>query len=167
MSISAGPQWVSSSNSTLIPSSLNASAAASLSYSRGFTNVGVSYSHGVNAGSGVLPGALSDTISGSVGRTFGRKWVASLAGGYSHSSGLTELFNQGSIVATNAVYDSVYGGAQLTRGFGTHFSGFLSYTAQNQTSSSALAGQNAFNGTAQTFGIGISYTPRSTRLGQF
>jgi hypothetical protein len=167
MSVSAGPQWVSSSNSTLIPSKLNVAASASLTYSRGFTSVGVSYLRGVNAGSGVLPGALSDTIAGSVGRTFGRKWVASLAGGYTRSSGLTQLFNQGSIVPTNAVYDSVYVGAQLTRGFGTHFSGFASYTVQDQTSSTSLAGQNALNGTSQTLGIGISYTPRSTRLGQF
>jgi len=167
MSVSAGPQWVSSSDGTFIPSSLNAYASASLSYTRGFTNANVSFSHGVNAGSGVLPGAESNTFSGLVGHTFGRKWVASASLGYSHSSGLTVLTNESSSAPMNAAYNSFFGGGQLTRGFGSHFSGFLSYTAQHQTSNSALAGLNAFNGTYQTFGIGISYTPRSTRLGQF
>jgi hypothetical protein len=167
VSVSAGPQWISSSNSALIPKSLNASASASVSYSRGFTSANVSYSHGVNSGSGVLPGAESDTFTGSLGRTFGRKWVASANLGYTRSAGLTQLVNQIPAAPVHAVYDSVFGGAQVTRAFSEHFSGFLSYTAQHQSSSSALAGQNALNGTSQTFGIGVSYTPRSTRLGQF
>jgi hypothetical protein len=167
VSVSAGPQWISSSNSTLIPKSLNAAASAGVSYSRGLTSASVSYSHGVNSGSGVLPGTESDTFTGSLGRTFGRKWVASANLGYTRSAGLTQLANQIPAAPIHAVYDSIFGGAQVTRAFGEHFSGFLSYTAQHQSSNSAFAGQNALNGTTQTFGIGVTYTPRSTRLGQF
>ncbi len=87
VNLTAGPQWISSANSTYIPSSLNAYGSASLTYSLGLTSAGVSYSHGVNGGSGVLPGAISDTISGSLGHSFGRKWVAALSGGYVRSSG--------------------------------------------------------------------------------
>jgi hypothetical protein len=166
VSLTAGPQWISSANSTYIPSSLNAYGSASLTYSLGLTSAGVSYSHGVNGGSGVLPGAISDTISGSLRHTFGRKWVAALTGGYVRSAGLTELFNNVS-TPVNEVYDSTYGGAQVTRAFSTHFSGFASFSVQNQVSNYSLAGYNALNGTSETFGIGISYTPRSTRLGQF
>ena len=38
MSVSGGPLWISSSNSTLIPSRLALAASASLSYTRGLTN---------------------------------------------------------------------------------------------------------------------------------
>jgi hypothetical protein len=167
VSVSVGPQWVSSSNSTFIPSSLNVAATGALSYSRGFTSASLAYSHGVNAGSGVLPGAISDTVFASVGHTYGRKWLASLNGGYAHSSGLTQLTNSGSTVATNEVYDTAFGGVQVTRRFGVHFSGYVSYEAQNQTNNFSLPTQNVLNGTSQTFGIGVTFTPRSTRLGQF
>jgi hypothetical protein len=167
VSVSAGPQWVSSSNSTLIPSSLNVAASASVSYQRGLTSASVSYSRGVNAGSGVLPGAISDSINGSMGHTYGHSWVASLNVGYSRSSGLTQVFNGTSVVPLNEVFDTVFGGAQLTRRISAHFSGYASYEAQDQTQNNAFAVPNALNGTSQTFGIGITYTPRSTRLGQF
>jgi hypothetical protein len=76
--VSAGPQWVSSSNSALVPSNLNVAVTAGLTYSRGLTNASVSYSRGVSAGSGVLPGALSDTFGAGLSHTYGRNWVASL-----------------------------------------------------------------------------------------
>jgi hypothetical protein len=167
MSVSAGPQWVSSSNSALVPSSLNASASATLSYSRKYTNASVGYFHGVTAGSGVLAGAQSDNVYAGAGRSFGRNWVASLTAGYSHSAGLTQLSNGSLGIPVNEVYNTIFGGAQLTRAISTRFSGYVSYTAQNQSSNYALGAQNALNGTAHTFGIGITFTPRSTRLGQF
>jgi hypothetical protein len=167
MNVSAGPQWVSSSNSTLIPTSLNAAASAGLSYQRKFTSASVGYSHGVNGGSGVLPGAISDSINGSLGQTYGHNWVASLNAGYTHSAGLTQIFNGTSVVPLNEVFDSVFGGAQLTRRISEHFSGYVSYEAQNQTQNNNIFVPNALNGTSQTFGIGITYTPRATRLGQF
>jgi len=167
MSISGGPQWISSSNSSLIPASLNAAASANLSYSRGFTNASVGYLRGVNAGSGVLPGAESDSVFASIGHTYGRKWVTSATVGYSHSSGLTLLTSGNTAVPTHETYDTVFGGVQVTRAFTSHFSGYASYTVQNQSNNFPLGAQNALNGTSQTFGIGVTYTPRSTRLGQF
>jgi hypothetical protein len=171
MSVSAGPQWISSSNSALIPSTLNAAASAGLSYQRGFTSASVNYSHGVNGGSGVLPGALSDNVFGSLGHTYGRNWVASLNAGYTHSAGLTQLSNGNAFVPVHAVFDTVFGGAQLTRRINTHFSGYVSYEAQNQSQNNSQnnvpVGPNVLNGTSQTFAIGVTFTPRSTRLGQF
>jgi hypothetical protein len=167
MNVSGGPQWISSSNSTLIPSSLNASATGNLSYSRRLTSAAVGYIHGVSGGSGVLAGAISDSVNASAGHTYGRKWVASLTMGYSHSAGLTRLVTGTPTAPTNVVYDTIFGGAQLTRAISAHFSGYASYTGQNQSNNNALGLQNALNGTSHTFGIGITYTPRSTRLGQF
>jgi hypothetical protein len=167
MSVSAGPQWVSSSDSTLVPSSLNAAASASLSYQKGLTSASVSYSRGVNAGSGVLPGALSDSFSGFLGHTFGRKWVASISATYTHTDGLTRLSNGASIVPVEESFNTVFGGGQITRAFTTHISGYASYTVQHQTNNFSIVVPNAQLGTSQTFGVGITYSPRSTRLGQF
>lgn len=166
-SVSAGPQWVSSSNSTLIPSALNVAATASLTYSRGTTSASVNYSRGVNAGSGVVAGGLSDTVSASLGHSYGRNWVASISAAYSHTSGLTQLATGVPGTPANEVYDTVFGGVQVTRRISARFSGYLSYGAQNQSSNYFLGSQNALNGTSQTFGIGITFSPRSTRLGQF
>ena len=167
VSVSAGPQWVTSSNNLLIPSNINVAGTAGVTYSRGLTNASVSYSRGVNGGSGVLPGALGDTVNGSLSHSYGRNWVASINAAYTHTSGLTQLFTGVPIGQTNSVYETVFGGAQVTRRISTHLSGYLSYTAQNQSSNFSVPGQNSLNGTSHTFGIGISFSPRSTRLGQF
>jgi hypothetical protein len=164
--VSVGPQWVSSSNSALVPSALNLAVTASLSYHRRFTTASVAYSRGVNGGSGVLPGALSDSISGGVGRPIGRAWVASLSAGYTHTSGLAELGFPGS-APIQADFNTVYGGGQVTRSISEHFSGYASYTIQDQTGNNQFPVQNALNGVSQTLGVGITFTPRSTRLGQF
>jgi hypothetical protein len=166
LALSAGPQWVYSSDSGIVPSKLNVASSATVSYSRGFTNASVAYSRGVNAGSGVLAGALSDSIYASLGHTYGRQWVASLTAGFSHSSGLTQLAVASS-APVSVTYDTVFGGAQLRRGFGPHLSGYASYTVQNQSNNFPLGAQNALNGTSHTIGIGVTFTPRSTRLGQF
>jgi hypothetical protein len=174
VSVSAGPLWINSSNDLVIPPTLSLGASASLGYSRGFTNASVSYTRGVNAGSGVVTGALSDAVYASVGRTYGRKYVASLAVGYSHSSGLAQLATGNHPTPVEQTYDTVFGSAQLRRGFGPHLSGYVSYTVQNQSSNVPagvsnfpIGAANALNGTSQTVGIGITFTPRSTRLGQF
>jgi hypothetical protein len=167
VNVSGGPQWVSSSNSTLIPSNINAAVSAGLSYSRGLTTASIGYSRGVSAGSGVLAGALTDNVYASLGHTYGRKWVAALTAGYTHSTGLTQLKVQQSLGTVNQNYDTTFGGIQVTRGFTPHISGFASYEAQHQVSNNAVAQPNALNGTSQTIGIGITFTPRSTRLGQF
>jgi len=169
-SASAGPQWVSSSNSSLIPDSLDVAINAGVSYGYRNVHAGVSYSRGVSNGSGVLPGALSNSVSGSVGRTFGRDWVVSLTSSYSRSSGLTQFLVDSSLVPTNETYDTIYGGAQVTRRFSPHFSGYASYTAASQSNNNSLivpVVPNVLNSTYQIFGFGVTYTPRSTNLGQF
>lgn len=166
VSVSAGPQWVSSSNDLLIPPALNVAGNASLSYSRRLTNASVNYSRGVNNGSGVLPGATSDSIGASLAHSYGRDWVASATVAYTHTTGLTQLTGIPG-APPKEIYDTVFGGVQVTRRISARLSGYISYGAQNQSSNFFLPGQNALNGTSQNFGIGITFTPRSTRLGQF
>lgn len=167
ISLSGGPLWISSGDSSQIPSRLSAAGSASMTYTRGFTTGSVGFNRSANAGSGVIPGAISDSFSGNLAHTFGRKWVASADVGYSHSTGLTELFVESSPIAVNEVYNTVFGGVQVTRGFTPNLSGYASFTVLNQSSNYSLATQNVVNGTSQIFGVGITFTPRSTRLGQF
>jgi hypothetical protein len=125
----------------------------------------------VNGGSGVQAGALADTIQGSVGRPLSRNWMSSVFANYSRTSGLltTTGFTSGTLPSTvnNGVTNTFYTGAQLTRAINRDWSGFVSYSAQNQSTTNSLVGQNALNGFSQTFGIGITYAPKSTRLGEF
>jgi hypothetical protein len=165
--VSAGPLWIKSSNDYVVPPSLNVGVSANVGYSRGFTNASVNYTRGVNSGSGVLTGALSDSVYASVGQTYGRKYVASLTLGYSHSSGLAQLATGSSLSTVHETYETFFGGAQLRRGFGPHLSGYVSYTVQNQSNNLPVGAPNALNGTSQILGIGVTFTPRSTRLGQF
>jgi hypothetical protein len=172
LSASGGPMWISSSNKALIPSNLTFATDLNLTYSRELTSGSLNYSRGVNGGSGVQPGALSDNVSVSIGRTYGRDWMASLTANYTHSSGLVQnaavvVSPDNSFLYSGGTTNMTFGGAQVSRRLGDSLSTFASYNLQHQSIDSSLASQNAFSGLIQTFGIGITFSPRSTRLGQF
>jgi hypothetical protein len=120
--------------------------------------------HGVNGGSGVQPGALSDTVSANASRTFNARWAASASVVYMRSSGLLTVSAGDSI---SSITNTEYGILQLTHGFSRTVSGYASYTAQNQSFNQGALVPNAFNGMSHIFGIGVSWTPRATRLGEF
>ncbi|MDW5267481.1 MULTISPECIES: hypothetical protein [Acidobacteriaceae] len=171
-SASAGPMWLSSSNSALIPSRVTVSTNLNLSYIREITQMSVSYSRGVNGGSGVQPGALSDDISASIGRSYGPDWRASLSGNYTHTSGLLQ---EGALVGSSTslfpyaggTTNLTFAGVQVSRKLTDSFSAFATYNIQHQSIDDSLSTQNAFSGLTQTFGVGITFSPRSTSLGQF
>lgn len=163
---SAGPQWIQSSAAQLIPDKLNYFVNAGANYSRQLMNYSVRYGHGVNGGSGVQAGGISDNVSATVGRNFGRQWAAAAIFSYSRNTGLLALFpNAGP--AINGAIDTEYGTLQVTHGFTRTISGYASYTAQNQSLNQVLSTQNAFNGLSHTFGFGVTWAPQSKRLGEF
>jgi len=172
MSASVGPMWISSSNSLLMPSRTTVAANLALTYSREFTTASLTYSRGVNGGSGIQPGALSDNLGAMIGRTYGRDWMASLSANYTRTSGLlknpvgTPPVGAGFLYAGGSS-NTIYGGVQVSRRLSDSLSAFASYNLQHQSVDSSLAAQNAFSGLSNTFGIGISFSPRATRLGQF
>jgi hypothetical protein len=84
-------------------------------------------------------------------------WATSASFSYARTSGLVD----------NSISSTVFGGVQVNRRLTNTLSGFMSYTGVNQTASSTLVSQNAFNGFTQSFSIGITFAPRMTRLGQF
>ena len=172
MSASVGPTWLSSSNSALIPSRVTVSANANLGYTREFTTMSLGFSRGVNGGSGVQPGAISDSLSASVSRTYGRDWSASVSGNYTHSSGLVQNGALTGSLTSSFAYlggttNLTYGGVQVSRRWTDSLSAFATYNIQHQAIDDSLTMQNAFSGLTQTLGVGISFSPHSTSFGQF
>lgn len=174
VSASVGPQWISSSNGALVPSRVTVATDIGLIYRKRFTNASFSYIRGANGGSGVQPGALSDNFTGSVARSYGRDWMASLTANYTRTSGLVQ--SSALVVAPDlgallpyagGASNTAYGGAQVSRRLTDSLSTFGSYNLQHQSVDSSLVLQNAFSGFIQTFSVGITFSPRSTHLGQF
>ena len=163
MNVSAGPQrtFGSGSTETLIPSQITPVASASLTYSRRTTTATVSYSRATNAGSGVVFGALTSTIGGTVREQFSRNWQGALTASYAQSESLAE------IAGINEDYHSTYGGGQISRRLSRSFSAYFSYTAVTQNENNVVVVQPAYSGLSQTFSVGITYSPGAQHLGHF
>jgi hypothetical protein len=151
--VSAGPQWISSSDSSIEPSSTNVAVSASISDSFRFGAAGLTYSHGLQGGGGYLQGGETDIAGANFSREFERKLTVGLTASYMRTAGL----------AGNGVTNSKYGGAQATRQLGRYLNVFASYTALDQSSSSVLNG-SALSGLTHVIGFGIGYSPRETHL---
>jgi hypothetical protein len=168
--VSVGPQWTSSSYSALVPNRTDVAVSADLTYARQLTNASISYSRGVNGGSGVDLGAFHDTVSGSVSHSYGRDWLGVLHGSYIRTTSLgnpAATPPEGVFIPLEGNFWTAYGGVQVSHSFTRSVSMYGSYTVTHQVPDAAYTGTNAFSGTYQTIGIGISYAPRATRLGQF
>ena len=154
-----GPQIVSSSGSPLASSSVNASIDAGLAYEAQRYNFSVDYTRGVRAGSGVVQGSFADSVFAGGGRRLGE--YMHLAGGasYTHSSSI------GNLTSLPFDFQTVVGNAQVSRTISRNFNVYVSYSLQYQQHSSLLASTAAFTGTSQTFGFGITYSPRQLHLG--
>jgi hypothetical protein len=164
--VSAGPQWISSSSAQLVPNRLNAYVNAGLNYTRQVGNFGLRYTRGVNGGSGAFAGAEADSVSATFSRNINRDWAASAWVNYTHTNGLLYTTSSSNI-ATNGAINTEYGTIQLMHGFTRTISGYVSYSVQNQDVNTPLAAQNVFNGISHTVGIGVTWAPKSTRLGDF
>lgn len=151
-SVSAGPQWTSSSDSTAIPSSTGIAANASLAYTSGINSAALSYERGVEGGAGYLIGGETDIASANYSRQFGADLNIGAFGSYMHTASLPGQQGIGSIVAE-------YGGGQLTRSIGREFSVFVSYSVITQSYGASLPG-SALNQMFQSVGFGFGYTPR-------
>jgi hypothetical protein len=160
LQLSAGPQWISSNNAALIPDRVLFASAVSIAYTGERTRMTLGYNRSPNIGSGVLLGALSDNINVSAQRNFTRDWSGGITANYGRASGLANIPGQ------NTLTNSFYGGVQANRRIGENFSAFGSYNAATQTSRDAALTQNAFDGTAHIVTVGITFSPRSMRLGR-
>jgi hypothetical protein len=152
-SVAAGPQWVSSSDSAITPSSTRFSMSVAASDTFKFGTGGVNYNHGTSAGSGFILGAESDVVGANFARRLGKNLNIGFTGSYMRTAALN----------SNQAASAKFGGAQASRPLGRYFSIFANYTAIGQ-SSSLLNSTNVLNSHLQIIGFGIGYSPRETHL---
>lgn len=160
-SVSLGPARTHGFTITTIPTQWNLTGSASASYATRTTGFFAGYARSVNGGSGVIYGALSDTVSAGMSRPLNRDWIMALDLGYSHSRGLAP------IAGGYPAYDSVFGAAQVSRRLTESLSVFGSYTGLSQSQSSQTSGPGfVFNGLTHIFSIGITFAPAPLMSGR-
>ena len=159
--VSAGPQWLSSSDSAIVPSSVGITANASLNYQFQMNSASLVYSHGISGGGGYLVGGELDTVTMALSRQFGRKLTVGVDASYMRTASL----GNGPIFGNYGNFDAMFAGVQASRKLGQYFNVFANYTAMTQSSSSTLPG-NVLNQLMQTVSFGIGYSPRSKHLRQ-
>lgn len=157
-----GPQIIGGSSVAIEGTYVTVAAGASATYLSRSTAYSLAYNRGANNGSGVIPGSFSDSINATAHRQIGRDWSLSGNVGFSRTTSLPNfrLYQYNSHAVTFS--------GQGSRRLGRYFSGYLSYTVEDQNigSSGAFAPQNAFSGVYQIVSIGITYSPRSILLGR-
>jgi len=159
-----GPQFVSSAGSPLASSSINFSVDAGMMYTGEQYDYSVNYTRGVRNGSGIVQGTFADSVYGSAGRKIGEYMHLSATGSFTHNSSIGNLTN-GIPNAQQADFRTLIANVQFSRVLSRNFNAFLNFSVQNQESPSAVSSTNAFTGTSQTYGFGITYSPRLLHLG--
>ncbi len=158
MSASAGPQW----NNTGTPGSsrsLSLLANLSASYTGEFSQATMAYTRGSNSGSGVVGGAISDSVSFSTSRTLNRVWHCALTAAYTQSS---QLPSSSSLPFT---FHTTVMGVQVSRAIVRDLSAYASYTLQNQSNQGVTAAVDLFSGLSNVTGFGLTYSPMAIHLG--
>ncbi|HTS12567.1 MAG TPA: hypothetical protein VMH00_10650 [Candidatus Limnocylindrales bacterium] len=136
--VAAGPEVASIETSTSgsgTPTSTSTihaywSLNSNVTYQLERTSFNATYLHGLNGGSGVLQGAIGDSVSGGVNRAFSRTVGGGINGGYSRNASI----NGGT--ASNEVFGYWFGGATLNRSWGQSVNFALNYQAQYQNTNS-------------------------------
>lgn len=150
---SVGPQWISSSFPSAVPSSTKVTVNADLHYKLRRVSTGLAYLRKADDGAGYLIGAEIDSISGNLSWRANRNLTIGAEGSYVRTSGLN----------SNGVTNSEYGGTQISRNQGRFLTFFASYTIITQSTTSVLPA-NVLGHPLQVIGFGMVYSPRATRI---
>lgn len=164
LTLGAGPQ-VSELHSPVFGNStrLSASARASLRYRFPKVSVGLSYDRFDSSGSGLVAGATSDVVRGTLSRPLSARWHFLTNGGYTHNN---RLLDSTSGVNTKS-FNSWYGGARLSRLFSRTLSGFVFYHFNELDLGNSFCGvsvQCDHLSTRHVVGLGVSWQPHPIRL---
>ncbi len=120
----------STNSSTQLYWSLN----MNLQYQLRRVGLGLSYYHGVSAGSGVLGGSVADVVSGSASRQMSRTFSSGVTAGYSRNNGLAI----DSTTPTNQTYDYWFVGTSFSHPVGRTLGLTFSYQLQYQDSNGSF-----------------------------
>lgn len=161
--VSAGPEWIDSSDSAVLPSSTTVAANASANGHFRFGSASLSYSRATSGGGGYLVGGEVDSVSAGFAREFVRKLSINLTGGYTRTSGLTNQSTSGSGKANQGEYDGKFGAAMATLRLSKYLTAFASYTGTDQSTPS-FSSSNTLSGLWQVASFGIGYSPREKHV---
>jgi hypothetical protein len=156
--VSGGPER-STSSATGLPASISFSAGASFNYTGESSTTALTYSRGVQNGSGVVEGGLSDSVILSYTRRISRLVSTSVYGGWARNSSIEAL------TSSPFSTETFSGSVQANRGIGRRLSAYVSYTALNQSLSGSATASNGFSGLSQVIAAGISYSPKPIHIG--
>jgi hypothetical protein len=99
--------------------------------------LGLSYYHGVDAGSGVLGGSVTDTVSGSATRRMSRTFSSAVTAGYSRDTGV-DFASTTSTTPTSETYSYWFAGATFSHPISSTLGLTLSYRLQYQNSNASF-----------------------------
>ena len=105
--------------------------SGSLTYQLKRTSLGVGYAHMLTGGNGVFLGSETDSLTGTVTQQLSRYWAVNANIGYAHNAALGVSM----LPSPVGTYDTVYGGAGISRKIGHDWSAFVNYQGTYQTSS--------------------------------
>ncbi|MDE3110864.1 MAG: hypothetical protein KGL02_13100, partial [Acidobacteriota bacterium] len=112
---------------------------SALNYQYQRMNLGLTYWHGVGAGSGVLAGSSTDTVTGTLTRQMSRLFASGFSAGFSRNSTLP-VFNG---PATTRSFDYWFAGANLQHPIFETLALSFAYQMQYQTTSSSFCIANS------------------------
>lgn len=127
---------------------------AALNYRLRYTAFVFNYTHGLTNGSGLLPGAETDTLTGIVRRSFGKNWDSSLNAGYSRNVAIQQTLANANGLSPNTWFVT----PQLNRHFVGYGALFLSYTASGQSNLSTICTLPGCNIRPVTHSVSVGYT---------
>ena len=152
--VTAGPEFTNAIALGANQKQIQFSGSANLAYSRGYSDIGLSYFAGATGGSGVMTGAQTENFQFTIGHAFSRAWTTSFSAGYSNNSGLVQQQSYNSVFFSPAVRRSI------NRNLGLSFN----YAYQKQLTQSSCVGLVCGNFSRNFVGAGIDYRFRPIRL---
>ena len=153
--VAAGPEWLTSSLTTVVPDQLSYRANASVTYARKVDSFTANYMRGITSGGGFIIGGELQDVDGNYLRQMGPNVSLGLTVGYERTSAFNNLG------ATNGAY----GAMQSTWQVGDKLILFANFTGTGQTTTLPLPG-NVLNSTLYTLSFGFGYSPRMHRVRQ-
>jgi len=152
MNLQGGPQWINSTNSSVVPAQLSYVANASITYLKRQSSFGASYIHDSNGGSGYLLGGTIDEAAGNLQHRFGQSLRVGITGGYSRNDALN----------VNRKISGAFGAAQGTWLLGRLVL-FANYTGRGQSTTGTLPG-NVLDQTLNSISFGFGLSSREARV---
>jgi hypothetical protein len=134
---------------------ISVSGGATLTYAVSRARLSLTYDHSVNGGSGVLLGADTDQISGSLNRRLGRFWQGNVSFGYAKNRNVVQNPAQNS-----PSFGSYYAGVGLDRPLGRYATFSLGYTAYIQGASQSICTPGTCSASYTQHQISIGFTWR-------